>query len=173
MRKNVVPATFAVVVVILAGCTAFRQQKAMPERTEGSYKNLKLLPPNITHDELIATMRGYSKALGVHCEHCHVELPKTPDGKEHNDFASDAKPEKQVARVMMQMTRELNRKYISQVNEYSIDVSCVTCHRGKGVPDNAVIATPRPDGQQQPQRPPADNPVKPPAESVAPPATAT
>jgi predicted metal-binding protein len=157
MRKNVVGVTFAVA-VSLAGCTAIRQQKAMPERREGSFKNLKLLPPNITHDELIAIMRGYTKALGVKCEHCHVRIPNAPADGEDMDFPNDSKPEKQVARVMIEMTRDLNRNYISKVNEYSIDVSCITCHRGKGVPDNAVIATPRPEGQ----RPPAEAQPQPP-----------
>jgi hypothetical protein len=169
MRKNVMGLTFALVVVVLAGCTAIRQQKAMPQPQEGSWKNLKLLPPNITHDELVATMRGYSRALGVRCDHCHVRIPNAPQGQEDMDFASDAKPEKAVARVMMEMTRDLNRNYISKVNEYSIDVSCITCHRGKGVPDNAVIAaTPTPRAGAEGQRPPA------PAEGqTQPPATST
>src|ERR1700682_868811 len=101
------------VVATAAGCAAIRQQKAGEVRADqGEFKNLKILPQNITHDELIATMRTFARSLGVKCDHCHVALPE--GSREHFDFASDAKPEKATARVMMRMTRNANVEFLSQ-----------------------------------------------------------
>ena len=60
-------------------------------------KNLKVLPKDTSPDQLMKIMHGYTQALGVHCNFCHVvnEATRTPD------FASDAKPEKNTARTMM------------------------------------------------------------------------
>lgn len=120
--------------VVVGGCAAMRQQKAVEVRADqGTFKNLKVLRQNITHDELIATMRGFTRSLGVKCDHCHVPLPA--GSKEHFDFASDAKDEKNTARVMMKMTRNANVEFISQINEQGAAVTCYTCHRGKTVPE--------------------------------------
>ena len=122
--------------VLLFGCTAISQQKAIPSQPDQlEFKNLKVLPPNITHDELIATMRTIARSLGTRCDHCHVQTATTP--KEIFDFPSDAKKEKNVARTMLVMTRQINTEYISKINEHSqAAVTCGTCHRGKTVPEN-------------------------------------
>src|SRR4051812_38963462 len=104
---------FALSLVVVLGCTAISQQKAAPAAPDQlEFHNLKVLPPNITHDELINTMRNFSRSLGTRCEHCHVQTATTP--REEMDFASDAKPEKNVARTMMLMTRNINTNYISK-----------------------------------------------------------
>lgn len=122
------------VVVLVAGCAAIQQQKAGAVRADqGEFHNLKVLSQNITHDQLIATMRTISRSLGVRCDHCHVENPA--DSKERFDFASDAKAEKTTARMMMQMTSRVNNEYLSQLHDPTAVVSCYTCHRGKSVPD--------------------------------------
>jgi hypothetical protein len=125
--------------VVVAGCAAIQQQKAVEVKADqGTFKNLKVLRQNITRDELIATMRGYARSLGVKCDHCHVPLPE--GSKEHFDFASDAKEEKNVARVMMQMASNANVQFISQINEHGAAVTCYTCHRGKTVPESQLPA---------------------------------
>ena len=43
------------------------------------------------------------------------------------------KEEKNVARVMMKMAREVNVQFISQINEQGAAVTCYTCHRGKAL----------------------------------------
>jgi hypothetical protein len=85
------------------------------------FKNLQVLPKEITKAELKATMKGYSKALGVDCEFCHKE----PD----MDFDT---PKKKVAREMMTLTKEVNVKYRSSLGKKN--VSCFTCHRGQKEP---------------------------------------
>lgn len=104
-------------------------------RTMPSPKNLQVLPKDTSVPELMAMMRGYSKSLGVECEFCHAEDPQT----HHIDFASDAKPDKTIARTMMRMTREINSKYLSTVNDPDASpadktVTCGTCHRGHSMP---------------------------------------
>ena len=62
------------------------------------FTNLKVLPKDISKQELQSTMRGFAFALGVRCEHCHVEK-KAP---EHGlDFAADDKDAKKTARLML------------------------------------------------------------------------
>jgi hypothetical protein len=124
--------------LFLAACAAMQQQKAQASRADtGEFHNLQVFPQNITHDELIANMRAFARALGTRCEHCHAANP--PGSKEQFDFASDAKPEKNVARAMMRMTRGANQQIASVVNPHGQTVTCNTCHRGHTVPD--VTAT--------------------------------
>ena len=98
-------------------------------------KNLQVLPKDISSHDLIATMRGFTKALGVECSFCHAENAAT----HHPDFASDAKPEKTTARTMIRMTHTINAKYLSTVNDPDASaemktVTCGTCHRGHSMP---------------------------------------
>ena len=104
------------------------------------FTNLKVLPKDISKRELQSTMRGFAFALGVRCEHCHVEK-KAPD--KGLDFAADDKDEKKTARVMLQMVEAINHDYISKVPKTApIQVQCVTCHRALTQPQplNAVLA---------------------------------
>jgi hypothetical protein len=128
------------VIAMIIGVQTFGQTK--PEEPEKP-KNLKVLPKNITHEELIATMKGFSKALGVRCDKCHVTLstgtPEHPDF----DFASDAKPEKLAARQMYKMMIAINHKYLSKIGNKQLDeINCVTCHRGSMKPMVSVDSLP-------------------------------
>ena len=127
--------SFAIVsVILLAACAAIRQQKAQaPVADNLEFHNLQILPPNITHDELIATMRGIARSLGTRCNHCHVA--NAPGSQQEFDYASDAKPEKKVARTMLRMVRDINANYVSKVNAHGQTVTCFTCHRGRTVPE--------------------------------------
>ena len=100
--------------LFLAACAAMQQQKAQASRAAdtGEFHNLQIFPQNITHDELIANMRGFAKALGTRCDHCHAANP--PGSKEQFDFPSDAKPEKNVARAMMRMVHAANYRVPGQ-----------------------------------------------------------
>jgi Photosynthetic reaction centre cytochrome C subunit len=127
---------FAVVTVLLAllvvGMSAIRPQDDKPKK-----RNLKVLPKDISHEDLDKVMDGWKAALGVKCNFCHA--PSADSTSHHLDFASDAKPEKNIARHMFAMTAKINKKYFS----FNKDdkgatipaVSCVTCHRGSPHPD--------------------------------------
>jgi hypothetical protein len=63
------------------------------------------------------------------------------------NFASDIKPEKQTARVMIGMTQAINSRYLTKLPESlraRRTVTCNTCHRGHAVPEDGeeVSATP-------------------------------
>lgn len=89
------------------------------------FKNLKVLPKDITKDSLMGLMDRYSAALGVKYNFCH-EMKGLK-----MDFASDAKHEKEVARHMITLTNELNAKEFAPIGEkYTYAVECATCHRG-------------------------------------------
>jgi hypothetical protein len=98
--------------------------------------NLQVLPKDISSKDLLATMNHFRQDLGVHCSFCHVQDSQT----HHMDFASDAKPEKSSARVMMRMTHEIDSKYLDQLPDQGgmMQVSCGTCHRGQSTPSEFV-----------------------------------
>ena len=97
-------------------------------------KNLQVLPKDIPRQQLVQRMQAFSQGLGVQCNYCHVfEGPNNPA----NDMASDVKPPKLVARVMMQMTDEINKKLASNIKKPADQltaVGCMTCHRGEAIP---------------------------------------
>ena len=100
------------------------------------FKNLKILPKHISMDDLDKVMDGFKEALGVKCGFCHAPSPDSTS--HHLDFASDEKPEKNIARKMMKMTARINKKYFSyNKTEQGVavpTVECMTCHRGKQHP---------------------------------------
>jgi hypothetical protein len=107
-------------------------------RTKPEYKNLKVLPKNISSKDLSKIMiDDFEDALGVSCGFCHAE-----EKNSHRlDYASDAKPEKLVARRMMQMTMGINKKYFKlrhpQIGDSILVISCNTCHNGDPHPGDA------------------------------------
>ena len=100
------------------------------------FKNLKVLPKDISPEQLDKLMDNFKEALGVHCSFCHA--PSKDTANHHPDFASDDKPEKNIARKMMKMTSKINKKYFSyNKNEQGMavpTVECMTCHRGSQHP---------------------------------------
>lgn len=95
---------------------------------EGEKRNLKVLPKNISPDDLDAIMHQFNDALGVKCNHCHAGAQV--DGRFKLNFASDEKPEKDMAREMLRMTEKINKKYFDFKGEGTPPVSCMTCHNG-------------------------------------------
>lgn len=101
-----------------------------------SFKNLKVLPKNINQKQLSVIMVDqFQDDLGVSCNFCHSENKET----HKPDYASDEKPEKQIARLMMRMTNGINKKYFSIRHAMTGDstsiVTCGTCHQGKPQPE--------------------------------------
>jgi hypothetical protein len=105
-------------------------QDAPPQKKGGGGppKNLKVLTPEELRSGVMAK---YAAALGQNCGFCHVQ----------GDRASDEKPEKNTARMMITMVKDINAKIAAAsggtAKEY---VSCYTCHRGKTEPDTAAPA---------------------------------
>lgn len=111
------------------------------EISDPQWKNLKVLPQNISEDSLKGLMRGYNDALGVKCNFCHAANSET--GK--LDFSSDAKKEKEFARHMIVMTREINAKNFNWENANNPEminvVTCIMCHRGNESPTKSLKET--------------------------------
>ena len=115
---------------VFVGITAFKPQTAPP----GKWQNLKVLPQDISEDSLKAVMHFFSASLGVKCLFCHAM-----GDNGHPNFASDDKPEKNIARYMMKMTKEINTTYFNFKKVANPDtirvVTCYTCHNGNAHPE--------------------------------------
>ncbi len=91
-------------------------------------ENVKILT-ELQGQPLRAEMRLIAAALGVECDHCHVQ----------GNFASDEKLPKRVGRRMIEMTKSLNAqsfpKYQVKEGESVLGrVTCMTCHQGTTTP---------------------------------------
>src|SRR6476661_8168668 len=97
------------VVISVLACTVAIAVAALPT-TNTEFSNLKVLPKNVSSKDLSRIMiDDFEDGLGVSCTFCHAQ------GKDslRLDYASDAKPEKQIARRMMQITMGINKKFFS------------------------------------------------------------
>ncbi len=133
-------------VTILCGVSVFAQSFIQKHDDEKA-KNLKVLPKDISGKELHEIMRGYSMALGVRCNFCHVSEQVEGQEKPKFDFASDNKPEKTIARDMMKMTAAINEKYIGKMvgGDHTLEqITCVTCHMGRKTPIITVDSLKKP-----------------------------
>jgi len=113
--------------------------------------NLKILPKDISGKELHNVMRNFSKSLGVRCDFCHVAQHVEGENRPRMDFASDDKPEKNIARNMMRMTEAINSNYIGKMigGDHTLEsINCVTCHMGKKTPIVSIDSLPKTDGGQ-------------------------
>lgn len=130
-KKNVMVAGIAGLVILAA--TAF----SPIQKSQDTENNLKILPKDISHGELMAVMKSFVVALNMECKDCHAKSADKP-GK--LDFKADHK-HKDVALNMMRMTQEINEKYFEAsgnfkdnylYQEYS--VTCNSCHNGHEKP---------------------------------------
>ncbi|PWK78947.1 photosynthetic reaction center cytochrome c subunit [Mucilaginibacter oryzae] len=126
------------------------------------FKNLKVLPKNISGDNLHKVMEEWEHSLGVHCNFCHARNEET----KKMDWASDAKPEKEMTRDMFKMMNKINEKYFHAKKDslgmvMKAGVNCNTCHRGTAHPEVVVPEGRGPGGQPGP--PPAGQQPTPPA----------
>jgi Photosynthetic reaction centre cytochrome C subunit len=118
------------------------------EPAETVFENVEVMR-GIPAGQFVRIMdRGFGGSLGVTCGHCHVR----------GNWASDDKPEKQVAREMWTMTRTINQDLLARIDNLKSEnptVNCGTCHRGQVSPP----PNNRPQPGQQPQAPPPQQPA--------------
>ena len=107
---------------------------AVKEPANSDYKNLQVLPKNITPDSLDKIMDGFNVQLGVDCGFCHFKDKKT----DNLIFDKDDKSEKEITRKMMRMTMDINKNHFQYNEEVSAAqvqaVTCYTCHNGTKIP---------------------------------------
>ena len=132
------------------GGNAPAQRRPMPAPT-----NLKVLPKDTTGPQVISIMRGFTGDLGVECTYCHARDSAT----NRPNFASDANPMKDRARLMMKMASSINTEYLAQLTDPKAanPVTCGTCHRGMSKPSVFVP----PAREQRPGAAPATAPATP------------
>jgi photosynthetic reaction center cytochrome c subunit len=118
----------SVYVLALALPAAVLGQDSRPPRPP---ENVKVLT-DLQGPALRAEMQRVAAALGVKCDHCHVQ----------GNFASDEKSPKRTARRMIEMTRGLNAQFFPKHQVKDGDsvlgrVTCFTCHQGAEEPKSA------------------------------------
>ena len=91
---------------------------------EQVYANITALN-GVPYGEVIPGMQVMSEALGVECEHCHSAS---------GDRDVEGNPNKDIARDMIRMVRDLNQRSFGGRNV----ISCFTCHRGSAAPVAAI-----------------------------------
>lgn len=121
--------------------------QAFHANQQPKYKNLQILPENISKQGLDSIMNHFSNSLSVKCSFCHVRNEDT----RKMDFASDAKKEKHITRGMMKMAIDINKEYFAIYDESAKNpdgtmkdtvsagymlryVTCYTCHHGNALP---------------------------------------
>lgn len=143
VRALLVP-SLAATLVALSAATASAQGPGGPP---APFENLKVYPKDIPHDSLLGIMRGFTTALGVNCQYCHVAetVPgaagATP--RERLRPALDDKATKQTARFMIRMADSLNGVVLTALpvrHTPVVAVSCVTCHHGSPLPQTIDAA---------------------------------
>lgn len=102
------------------------------ERAYPAPTNLRVLPKNLTGEQVHKIMEGWKAALGADCSACHKADANNigPNGRPRLNFADDSKQEKVIARQMYAMMEEINRNYIVKIDSSGAPVTCGTCHRG-------------------------------------------
>ena len=116
----------------LAGLWLASAAAAQPPKRPRPLENIKTLK-GWNGDEVRAEMRLMAEALGVKCEHCHVQ----------GNFPSDEKRAKHTARRMLELTigaqrRQLRRPAAAEAGQSKLGrVTCYTCHQGALMPKQA------------------------------------
>jgi formate dehydrogenase assembly factor FdhD len=133
--------TIAFVSIVAVSCAVTQMKSSGPANPQ--YKNLKILPKDITHEQMDSVMHHFTSSLNVKCNFCHVF---NQDTKQMNWPADDNK-HKLVARQMMTMTNNLNKKYFDQTGaaitlSSQVAITCYTCHHGSTEP---AIKAPKPE----------------------------
>jgi hypothetical protein len=173
--------SFLIIITCIICIIAFQ---AFTTHNDPDFKNLQILPKDISHHDLDSVMHHFTASLGVKCNFCHVRN----EAEKKMDFASDDKPEKKVARKMMLMAIDINKNYFkgmdmemdmdhdmdssmnkdmhhdmdttimnAEPSKYMLQsVTCFTCHRGDPHPESKI--PPMPQGPKPPMpQPPAQN----------------
>lgn len=128
---------------VLAAVFAVLDLRPSAAQIPDEYKNLKILPKDISKRELVPIMRSYAQALGVRCAHCHYS--KTGSERlDDLDFASDENKKKETARTMMRLVGSINDQLAKSGIRNPEKVACVTCHHGLEEPvtlDQTLLRT--------------------------------
>lgn len=126
--------------VAIISCLFLAGIAAMEQPRGETFKNLQVLPKNISEDSLYKLMDMYCVSLNVDCKFCHAHDKKADTMIWH----TDVKPEKEITRNMMRMTAGINETYFHFNDEVKAGevqaVTCYTCHKGQAIPQKEPAA---------------------------------
>ena len=121
--------------LVFAGLAMAALPVQLPAQAAGrwppdSLRNVQVIPRTTPVSQVIGVMRNITFDLGVRCQFCHVGEEGMP--LERFDFTSDDKRTKRVARQMMRMVEEINRRVdtLPERSAPAVQVTCRTCHHG-------------------------------------------
>lgn len=141
----------SLLIIIVCALSVFTFQ-AFTTAPASDWKNLKILPNDISEERLDSIMNHFTASLGVKCTYCHVKNYDT----NKMEFSRDDKPEKLIARKMMLMAIDINKNHFQKFEEDAKEkdgiiekkndtdsvkymlryVTCFTCHQGTEHPEN-------------------------------------
>src|SRR5512140_3680911 len=121
--RRIAPTAVLLLIISTTLFAADRQAKPKPDAAAPAKPTVTVLK-ELSPAELQRAMQLVRSSLGVSCDFCHVQK----DGDW--DFASDAKEEKQTAREMMLMVRQVNQQNFGGRPV----VGCYSCHHGSPRP---------------------------------------
>ena len=129
MRRR--PLVSLAAVLLVAGAASAQAPGKFPP---DSLVNTKVIPHKTPVTEVLGMMRNFTTDLGVRCPFCHVGTEGAPIAS--FDFPNDEKRTKLVARQMMLMLAEVNRRVDTLPGRQSpgLVATCATCHRGVSRP---------------------------------------
>src|SRR5687767_11503782 len=86
------------------------------------FKNVKMMKDVPAARFLKIMDTGFNRALGIGCDHCHVE----------DRWEADEKRPKRAAREMMALVNQINDSLaqLQDIDTSDATVNCTTCHRG-------------------------------------------
>ncbi len=124
LRKPLI--VISTILIAAAGGLIFEREtaNAAPQAQAPVGKNLQVLKFVKSRDELKGWMRMIKNSLGVDCDYCHnMDNP-----------ASDEKPTKRKARMMLKMLVQVRDDYFAYPD--AKQPTCYTCHQGNKEPVN-------------------------------------
>ena len=125
MQRKSLLVISALIVVGAAGLLFQHNRVFADQQPQPSFaKNLQVLKFIKSKDELKGWMRMIKASLGVDCDFCHNT----------ENFASDEKPEKRKARMMLKMLVQIRGDYFAYPD--AKQPTCYTCHQGNKEPTN-------------------------------------
>ncbi|HUI29218.1 MAG TPA: c-type cytochrome [Candidatus Acidoferrales bacterium] len=115
-----------ILAIILIGAAGLLIQRTMayagPQSQPSFAKNLQVLKFVKSKEELKGWMNMVKTSLGVDCDYCHNT----------DNFASDEKPTKRKARMMLKMLVQVRNDYFAYPD--AKQPTCYTCHQGHKEP---------------------------------------
>lgn len=119
--------------MVAVSCAVTQMKSSGPANPQ--YKNLTVLPKDITKEQMDSVMHHYTASLNVKCNFCHTFNQE----KKEMDWASDANKHKLISRQMEIMTRDINKRNFNHTGgaitlSSQLAVTCYTCHNGAKEP---------------------------------------